>query len=351
MQARVRGSDLIKALNTISSAKSVINFTIDRGVMHLEVFEPIVITLPIPIVELSKQYEADSYYTVSVEMNSSYQLISEQAVVDLIISKDQLTMKAPGFNCKYKSVYEDRFIIPTEFQNQFVNLETGARLDNVVNISQFLSTYSKVIQTAEPAINIKDGYSYITASSVAVKSPLRFPDSVWIKNVLRAINATLSSQRVIEPTLKINNKSGVYGVINFGKDQAMAFNMKFSNNTQLDAIDTVIKSVKPAAKIKLSDMASSIKVIEKLYKRAEIKLIFGENSYYINMRVGTDNELTFGKIAYGEQSYIMDISMPMLSLLMNIFKSSNAVTISIKDRYVMFDDGLNKVLTTGLTQV
>lgn len=351
MQARVRGSDLIKALNAISSAKSVINFTIDRGVMHLEVFEPIIITLPIPIVELSKQYEADSYYMVSVEMNSSYQLISEQAYVDLIISKDQLTMKAPGFNCKYKSVYEDRFIIPTEFQSQFINLETGARLDNVVSISQFLSTYSKVIQTAEPAINIKDGYSYITASSVAVKSPLRFPDSVWIKNVLRAINATLSSQRVIEPTLNINNKSGVYGVINFGKDQAMAFNMKFSNNTQLDAIDTVIKSVKPVAKIKLSDMASSIKVIEKLYKRAEIKLIFGENSYYINMRVGTDNELTFGKIAYGEQSYIMDISMPMLSLLMNIFKSSNAVTISIKDRYVMFDDGLNKVLTTGLTQI
>lgn len=351
MQARVRGSDLIKVLNAISSAKSVINFTIDRGVMHLEVFEPIIITLPIPIVELSKQYEADSYYSVSVEMNSSYQLISEQSEVDLIISKDQLTMKAPGFNCKYKSVYEDRFIIPTEFQSQFTNLETGARLNNVVSISQFLSAYSKVIQTAEPAINIKDGHSYITASSVAVKSSLRFPDSIWIKNVLRAINATLSSQRVVEPTLKINNKSGVYGVINFGKDQAMAFNMKFSNNTQLDAIDTVIKSVKPVAKIKLSDMASSIKVIEKLYKRAEIKLIFGENSYYINMRVGTDNELTFGKITYDEQNYIMDISMPMLSLLMNIFKSSNAVTISIKDRYVMFDDGLNKVLTTGLTQV
>lgn len=351
MLVRVEGPEFIKVLDTLCSNKQIVNFTVNNKMLHVEVFEPIIVSIPINIVDLSKQYENDTYYTISVEINSSYNLIPENCTVSLDIGKDILTIKAPGYECRFKSAYEDRFEIPTEFSSSFEMLDSGRNLENVVRISQYATTFSKYMQIEEPGVIVVDRTAYILSGPIAIKTTLNFPDSIWLRQVLRAMNAVFNVNHIDKPTLNINNKSGVYGVINFGKWRDMAFSMRFTRNTQIDAINSVIKQLNKICSICVGDLSDKIKIIEKVYKKAEVTMAVGEGTYFITIRVGTENELVFGTRNTSNKIYVIDASIPMLSLINNIFRTASTVEVYAYNRYVMFKDETNLLLTTGLTQI
>lgn len=351
MHVRVEGQEFIKVLNAICSAKQVINFTIDGDSLLIEVFEPLIVSIPIRILEIKKQFEGDNYKSISIEINNSYNLIPDQCDVTLDIGKDVLTILAPGYECRFRSAYEDRFNMPTTFSSEFKELESGAGLENVVRLGQYIATFSKFMQVEEPAIIVKERQAYIMSSSVAIKTSLNFPDSTWIRNVLKAMNAVFKSHYIDRPTLKINNGTGVYGVINFDESSEMAFSMRFTHNSQIDAVNGVIEGLQRICSIHVEELSDKVKIIEKIYKKADVDIAIGEGTYFIKIRVGNDSELIFGTRNSENKIYMIDASIPLLSLINNIFKSSAVVDIYGGNRYVMFRDSNNLLLTTGLTQI
>ena len=56
MLVRVEGPEFIKVLDTLCSNKQIVNFTVNNKMLHVEVFEPIIVSIPINIVDLSKHY-------------------------------------------------------------------------------------------------------------------------------------------------------------------------------------------------------------------------------------------------------------------------------------------------------
>lgn len=351
MLVRVEGQEFIKVLSTICSTKQVVNFTLEDDLLLIEVFEPLIVSIPIRIISVKKQFDNDSYKSISIELNSSYNLIPEQCDVDLDIGKDILTISAPGYECRFKSAYEDRFNMPTTFSGEFKELDSGYGLENVVRLSQYISTFSKYMQVEEPAIIVKEKQAYIMSSAVAIKSNLNFPDSTWLRSVLRAMNTVFRVNHIDKPTLRINNGSGVYGVIKFDEYSEMAFSMRFTHNSQIDAVNGVISSLQKICSISIGVLADKVKIIEKIYKKADVDIAFGEGTYFIKIRVGTDSELVFGTRNTENKIYIIDASIPLLSLINNIFKNSNSVEVYGGNRYVMFKDSNNLLLTTGLTQI
>lgn len=351
MLIRVEGQEFIKVLSAICSNKQVVNFTVDGELLLVEVFEPLIVSIPIKIVGLKKQFDEDNYKSISIEINNSYSLIPENCTVSLDIGKDVMTIKAPGYECMFKSAYEDRFIIPTTFSGEFNDLDSGYRLENVVKLSQYMSTFSKFMQVEEPGIIIKNKTAYIMSSSVAIKTGLNFPDSIWLRTVLRSMNAVFNVNHINNPILRINNGSGVYGVINFGENKDMAFSMRFSHNTQIDAVNGVMGKLPKICSIYVNSLSAQIKIIEKIYKKAEVTIAIGDGTYFIKIRVGTDSELVFGTRNIDNKIYTIDASIPMLSLINNVFKNSNNVDVYGNNRYVMFKDDNNSLLTTGLTQI
>lgn len=348
MRIRIRGTELIVALELLVTRNQIINFTIDRGKLLLEVFDPVILSIPVEVLSIDKAFEDDDSFSISIELNTSYWLIDPQMDVTVSIGKEILTIESINYSYRFRSVYEDRFVIPTIFSGEYNNLDSGPNLENVVRCGQAMATFTKYLQVEEPAIIVNKETAYIITTANVLITSLHFPDSTWSKSVLRAINAILKKNHIGSPTLSINNESGAYGVINFGDGADIAFNMKFTNSTQIDAVNGVITSLKEVCSVNIAGLSSRIKLVEKIYKKAEVKVVFGENSYYVIIRSGADGELVFGKQTAGDMVYALDASVPLLTLINTIFKTSTNVSVFVGGRYLCLKDNENVLLTTGL---
>lgn len=335
----VLSQDIVPALNSLVSARQVINFTIESDELKLQALEPIIND---KVVKINSIIDKSGNNSISVKLNESFNLL-EAGEVTFMIAEDGLFIMSSDYRSRFVVEYEERFINKDNVVEEVeVNINT---FGHISRIAHGVSIVSDSIGVDTPPIIFRDNRAYMLISNMVWSMTTKFYDCMLSASQLRAINKSLPSKSIYN--LQLYGKERNYASIQYGDNDKISFAIKHDNSEIINIVNNIISGLKKVGVSTIVSLSDKLKVIEKLYKKEPVTAYIGKYGFRVELSQGTTSFLSVGRQKDSDILAILKTSVPIISLINKVFGDSQ-FDVLIGGRYVCLKSNTQYLLLTGL---
>lgn len=343
MIIKVYGKDLISTLSNVSGSKKLVNLSVIDNSLVVQSTEPIIMDEPIPITEVVDDTGESS---ITIEIDNSYNIIDENSSVEINIQKSYLMIDTVMYHCRFNSMPVSRFEISNiECSESYV--AKSSSFEDIAYIEAPMLSISKSLKVSEPAVIVHDGFAYVILSSVACVIEVDLPDCVMSLKVAKAIYAVISRVGVSSVNLGIEKNRGSYCVIRFGKNQSVAYTIKYDNSITHKTIDKLIHSCSYFGSVNFESIKNSVRVISGTFKQIEVIVSVHKKGIYMVVRNGATSQLNVGVAPSDNEQILWRTNIVTVAALVRMFPNVNAV-VKVGGRCLCCQSNRLQVLLSGV---